>query len=346
MLLVKKTYFLSGREADVGFGAVVVVRHVDEVLGLEDSGLPEGGFVERALRVADHVRVEELDPLAVRCVGDLAGVAAVAGEEVEVFGEVEVNRPLVALHVVGGALAGLEVVAGEEEVFALGKLPVVPDGLAVESPELVAGDLHDHGALVDEGVLRAVGVDEPDAIDLLPHAFVAVHEEGGVGGREEQVVDPVGGVEKWLDGAGLFAVGAGLEADGEEDEGNAGCEAALHHLALVVGLNVCSAEVGGGVCICWAWDGCGSDEGVRRVGIAAGNVGFVVGAGAECLIGVDAGDEYARWQVDELADFAGVGVGLVDGVDVGVGVHFGEEDAVGLVADDDGVGCSHKAGHR
>jgi hypothetical protein len=32
-----------GGEADVGFEAVVVVGHVDEVLGVEDAGLPEGG---------------------------------------------------------------------------------------------------------------------------------------------------------------------------------------------------------------------------------------------------------------------------------------------------------------
>ena len=169
--------------------------------------------------------MEELDPLAVGGFGDLAGIAAVAGEEVEVLGEVEVNRPLVALHVEGGALAGLEVVAGEEEVFALGVLPVVPDGLAIEAPELVACDLHGHGALVDEGVVGAVGVDHPDAIDFLPGAFVAVHEEGGVGGGEEEVVDPVGGVEEGLHLAGLFAVGAGLEADGEENERKAGGEA-------------------------------------------------------------------------------------------------------------------------
>ena len=110
---------------------------------MEDAGLPEGGLVERAFGAADHVRMEELDPLAVRGLRDLAGIAAVAGEEVEVFGEVEVNGPLVALHVIGGALAGLEVIAGEEEVFALGVLPVVPDGFAVEPPEFVAGDLHE-----------------------------------------------------------------------------------------------------------------------------------------------------------------------------------------------------------
>ena len=66
---------------------------------MEDAGLPEGGFVERAFADGEHVRVEELDPFAVGGLGDLAGIAAVAGEEVEVLGEVEVNGPLVALHV-------------------------------------------------------------------------------------------------------------------------------------------------------------------------------------------------------------------------------------------------------
>jgi hypothetical protein len=46
--------------------------------------------------------------------------------------DVEVNGPLVALHVVGNALVGLEVVPSGEEVFALGELPVVPGGIAVE----------------------------------------------------------------------------------------------------------------------------------------------------------------------------------------------------------------------
>ncbi len=311
---------------------------------MKTPGCQKSGLVEGAFCPADHVWVEELDPLAVGGFGHLAGVAAVAGEEVEVLGEVEVNRPLVALHVVGGAFAGLEVVAGEKEVFALGILPVVPDGLAVESPELVASDLHSHSALVDEGVVRAVGVDEPDAIDLLPHAFVAVHEKSGVGGREEEVIDPVGGVEKRLDEAGLLAVGAGLEADGEEDEGNASGEAALHHLALVVGLDVGSAEVRSGVCVRRRDDGRSGDEGVWGVGVAAGYVGFVVGAGAESFVGVDAGDAQVAGEVDEFADLAGVGVGLVDRVGVRVGIGAGEEDAVGLVADDDGAGAAGRTG--
>jgi len=122
-----------------------------------------------------------------------------------------VNRPLVALHVEGGAFVGVKVVASEEEVFALGILPVVPDGFTVETPELVAGDLHEHGAFVDERVVGAVGVDHPDAIDLLPWAFVAVHEKGWVDWGEEKVVDPVGAVKE---GGHL----AGFEVDGEENE--------------------------------------------------------------------------------------------------------------------------------
>ena len=121
------------------------------------------------------------------------------------------NGPFIALHVEGGALAGLEVVAGEVEVLAFGRLPVVPDGFTVETPELVAGDLHEHGALVDEGVVGAVGVDHPDAVDFLPRAFVAVHEKSWIDGGEEKVIDPVGAVKE---GGHL----ARLQVDGEEDE--------------------------------------------------------------------------------------------------------------------------------
>ena len=200
---------------------------------------------------------------------------------------------------IGGALAGLEVIAGEEEVFALGVLPVVPDGFAVEAPELVAGDLHDHGAFVDEGVVGAVGVDHPDAVDLLPGAFVAVHEEFGVGRGEEEVVDPVGGVKEGLHVAGFLAVGAGLEADGEEDERKTGGEAALHHLALVFRL-VVRALGGAGYAVVWGWSAGGGGH-VGAV-LLAGGVAFDVGSGGEGLVGVDADDADLRGKVDELAD--------------------------------------------
>ena len=156
-----------------------------------------------------------------------------------------------------------------------------------------------HGALVDQRVLGAVGVDHPDAIHLLPHAFVAVHDELRVGRREQHVADPVGGVEERLDVPGLLAVGAGLEADGEQHDGNARGQAALHHRALVVGLHVGSAErrIRGvalrrragsrGRCSCRLPAAAtaappkppaAQAESVRRIGIAARAVGFVVGA--------------------------------------------------------------------
>jgi len=82
---------LVGKEADVGLFAIVVMGHVDEAVGLEDTGLPEGGLVECAVAVGEHVWVEEFDPFAVGGFGDLVGIAIVAGEEVEIFGEIEVN---------------------------------------------------------------------------------------------------------------------------------------------------------------------------------------------------------------------------------------------------------------
>ena len=198
----------------------------------------------------------------------------------------------------------------------------------------------EHGALVDEGVVGAVGVNHPDAVDLLPRAFVAVHEEFGIGGREEEVVDPVGGVEEGLEVAGLLAVRAGLEAEGEEDEGQAGGEAGGHHLALVERL-VVGALGGAADAVVGCAGGLGrSGDGGGAVFLAGGRA-FDVGAGDEGFVGVDADDAHAvgvgyLGHVDELGDGAGVGVGLVDGGDAG-GVGGGVEDAVGFVADDHGV---------
>ena len=70
---------------------------------MKTPGWKKLGVVEGAFVAADHLGMEELDPLAVGSLGYLAGVAAVAGEHVEVLGQVEVNGPVVALHVVGDA---------------------------------------------------------------------------------------------------------------------------------------------------------------------------------------------------------------------------------------------------
>ena len=122
-----------------------------------------------------------------------------------------------------------------------------------------------------------------------PWALVAVHEEFGIGGREEEVVDPVGGVKEGLELAGLFAVGAGLEAEGEEDQRQAGGEAGRHHLALVDGLVV--GTLGGAA---YAVIGCAGGLGRSGNGcgavLLAGGRAFDVGAGDEGLVGVDADD--------------------------------------------------------
>ena len=54
------------------------------------------------------------------------------------------------------------------------------------------GDFHVHEAFVDQLLARAVGADGPDPIDLVPGAFMAIHDEAGIGGRELDMVEPVG----------------------------------------------------------------------------------------------------------------------------------------------------------
>src|ERR1035441_688494 len=158
------------------------------MFGVEYAGLPEVRRVHSEGIAADHLRAEEFDPGAIAGGWSLAGEGAVAGEEREVLGDVDVDGAVVAPRVIGEALAGLDVVAGDEVgVGVPGIGPLIPDGLAVRSPELVAPDLHVHGAFVDEGVVSAVGVDHPDAVDILPYALVAVHEEAGLGGRETRL---------------------------------------------------------------------------------------------------------------------------------------------------------------
>src|SRR5260370_42072286 len=72
-------------------------------------------------------------------------------------------------------------------------------------------------------------MDHTDTVNFLPGAFVAIHEESRIGGREEQVINPVGGVKENGDLAGL-------KVDGIEDERDACGKAALHHRSLALGL--------------------------------------------------------------------------------------------------------------
>src|SRR5580704_6213957 len=102
---------------------------------MEDARLEKVRIVERA-HCALQLGMEQLDPLAIRSLGHLPRIAAVSAEEIEVLGQVEVDRPVVAVHVICRATAVREIVTRQVEVLALDRLQVVPDRLAVESPEL------------------------------------------------------------------------------------------------------------------------------------------------------------------------------------------------------------------
>ena len=129
----KDDELLIGREAHIGLQTVIVVRHIDQMLGMKDSRLPVVSGIDSSRPNVEHLRMKQLDPLPVRSLGHLAGVAAVSGEESLALGQVEVNRPFVALHVVSDSLAGLQVVAGEEKILALRVLPVIPDSAAIQA---------------------------------------------------------------------------------------------------------------------------------------------------------------------------------------------------------------------
>src|SRR5450759_5619544 len=94
---------LVRREAHIRFQPVGVLRHIDQLLSAEHAGLHEFLLVELALEL-DGFRTEEIDPLPVFGLGHLPGVAAIAREQFAVSGDVEVNRPFVALQVIALSL--------------------------------------------------------------------------------------------------------------------------------------------------------------------------------------------------------------------------------------------------
>src|SRR5258708_32070256 len=68
------------RAAHIRLKAVLVFRHVDELLSVENSRLDEAVVSNSA--VLDELRPEQIDPLAVGRFGHLPGGAASASEEV------------------------------------------------------------------------------------------------------------------------------------------------------------------------------------------------------------------------------------------------------------------------
>lgn len=107
---------LVGGEADVGLQAVIVLGHVHQALGAQDARLDEALILDAAIR--QELGTKQVDPLAVGGARHLSGIAAVAAEQRAVARNIEVNRPLVALEVIPGPLAGFDVVPGQPEILA------------------------------------------------------------------------------------------------------------------------------------------------------------------------------------------------------------------------------------
>ena len=96
------------REANVRLQPVVMVRHVHQLLAMKDSRPPERRIVETVL-VLSPLRMKQVDPRSGIRTGHLTRVSAVASEQCRALIHVEVNRPLVALHVVRHALVGRDI---------------------------------------------------------------------------------------------------------------------------------------------------------------------------------------------------------------------------------------------
>ncbi len=121
----------------------------------------------------------------------LPRVSPISAKHPAVPGDVEMNRPLVPLQVIPGPLPRLHVVSRQPEVLASRRLQIVPDRLSVRAPELVPEDLHRHRPRVylrQPGPIRPY---RPDPVHFVPWPFVAKHHQPRIGGREQQMVQPV-----------------------------------------------------------------------------------------------------------------------------------------------------------
>lgn len=169
-----------------------MVGHVYQTHGFERAGLDEGCGVVGAGggHVAGEVGDVEHDPGAL-------GVA-VAGEEGAVAGDGYVDRGGAGVEVVPDFVMGFEIGAGDPGGGGVvaGVIELIPTDRAVGGPEFVAPYFVDHGAGVNFLQIASVEVDRPDAIVVLPGAFVAIHQDIGIGGGAEEMIVPViAGVE-------------------------------------------------------------------------------------------------------------------------------------------------------
>ena len=145
-------------------------RHVNQAFRVQDPGIDKGLVGDAA--VLDQFRPKQVNPLSIGGMRHLVLVTAVTAEQLSIARYVEMDRPLVALEMIPGSFSGIDVVARQPEDFAARCLQVVPNGAAVVTPELVPGDFHRDGAVVNLGQTAAVAADSPDSIHLMPRPFV------------------------------------------------------------------------------------------------------------------------------------------------------------------------------
>ena len=206
-----------------------------------------------------------------------------------------------------------------ETLPAAGKMELVEQRLAVGAPPFVAGDLHLHRALMDQLILRAVGADGPDAVHHLPGALVAIQQQGRIGGRKLQVVQPIGAV---LQQGRHFSR---PQINGEHRHRQFCRQARGHHLALVGRL----AEIG-----------VGHPSQRRGAVIRAAGVGVALDerAGAEGFVGVDGDHAGAAREIGELAVLPGVEVDAPQRGEKRIVRRPGVVEVGRLVAHDDRLG--------
>ena len=137
-----------GREVDVRFERIVMVLHVDQAFR----------------RQAVSFGVEEIDPHPILGLGHLRRICPIAGKQLLIRRDVEVDGPFVPRHLVACRLSGLHIRARQMERHSSRDLQIVPDDLAIPAEEFVPCDLTLHRALVDFLHVSSLGVDRPDPI--------------------------------------------------------------------------------------------------------------------------------------------------------------------------------------
>ena len=177
------------------------------------------------------------------------------------------HRPVFALNFVFNLLACSEDTAGEPEDLGFGRLQIIPDDFAIGAEELVPGDFHVHGAGMDFAQFGTVRADGPYAIDLMPGAFVAKHEQIRLGWGKLNMIEPVR--------AGMECFNfASFDADGIETHGQMRSPAAFEACSPAAGASgwpSLSRSIGLVLGLCF-----GADAAARSTfNITAGEQGFV-----------------------------------------------------------------------